>query len=148
MLIRKKCFPISLRDDSVAVKAAKNCSGEKKKNGVPSQYISMYFLHSWTKCLMALSHRRKVKNNPEKKKKSLIFVTLTEFKWKAGAEEVLFTSILFHLSCLVESPGPWGGLPASVAHTWWRDLQCRLVTGQSSNLFLSVAAAHFRIGSS
>lgn len=53
-------------------------------------------------------HRRKVKNNPDK---SLIFMTLAEFKWKAGAEEVLFTSILFHLSCLVKSPGPEGVCP-------------------------------------
>lgn len=58
-------------------------------------------------------HRRKVKNNTEK---SLIFVTLAEFKWKAGAEAVSFTSILFHLSCLVASPGPKGVCPL-VWHT-------------------------------
>lgn len=66
-------------------------------------------------------------------------MTLAEFKWKPGAEEVLLTPILFHLSRLVDSPGPRGGLPASVAHTWCRELQCRLVAGQSSNLFLSFA---------
>ena len=69
-------------------------------------------------------------------------MTHSEFKWKAGAEEVLLTSILFRLSCLVEPPGPRGGLPASVARARCRDLQCRLVAGQSSNLFLSVAV-HF-----
>ena len=92
--------------------------GEKKKTDVPAcltggLFFFFFFCSSWfqLKSMWAFSaslHRRKVKNNPEK---SLIFVTLAEFKWKAGAEEVLFTSIHFHLSCLVESPGPEGVCP-------------------------------------
>lgn len=40
---------------------------------------------------------------------------------------------------------PRGGPPASVAHTWCRDLQCRLVAGQSSNLFLFCCGAFFGV---
>ena len=94
------------------------CGVKKKKTDVPAcltggLFFFFFFCSSWfqLKSMWAFSaslHRRKVKNNPEK---SLIFVTLAEFKWKAGAEEVLFTSIHFHLSCLVESPGPEGVCP-------------------------------------
>lgn len=92
----------------------KKAVGWKKKDVVPACLTGgLFFCSSWfqLKSMWAFSaslHRRKVKNNPEK---SLIFVTLAEFKWKAGAEEVLFTSIHFHLSCLVESPGPQGVCP-------------------------------------
>lgn len=112
MLIRKKCTLNSLGDDSVAVKATERMPWVEKKAVVPnfftgtSESVLFFFLMISIKLnvsLLGLIAQEKIKNNPDK---SLIFVTLPEFKWKAGAEEVLLTSILFHLSCLVKSPGP------------------------------------------
>lgn len=95
-------------------KLQKECSGRKKVllpnifTGNSEKAFLFLMISIKLNAFLALLHRKKVKNNREK---SLIFVTLAEFKWKAGAEEVLFTSILFHLSCLVESPGPEGVCP-------------------------------------
>lgn len=79
MLIRKKkkkCFPISLGDDSVAAKVTKRMS-EVKKQKQKSCCAWPFWRYCW----------QNVKNNPEK---PLIFVTLAELKWKACVEEIFF----------------------------------------------------------
>lgn len=78
------------------------------------------------------------------RKKSLIFVT------QSSSGKLVRRRSYSHPPCSV-CPAWWsvlaprGSLPASMAHTRCRDLQCLLVAGQSSNLFLSVAA-HFGEG--